>query len=154
MWVASEPCSGSVRPKVIRSLEGQRALDEFVFLGLRAEVAQHHDERKVADHRMLVLQVVEQAQALGGEMVADDRHPQVVAVLPAEFAWAAKPEEAGLVGRLLGLDQQASHSGRGRPPLSKSVRAHSRRWSKKRSLSSCACSGLISASMKASIRAR
>mmetsp|Transcript_30262 Transcript_30262/g.85345 ORF Transcript_30262/g.85345 Transcript_30262/m.85345 type:complete len:359 (-) Transcript_30262:68-1144(-) len=43
-----------------------------------------------------------------------------------------------------------SHSLLGRPPLSKSVRAHSRRWSKNRMLSSCICSGTISRSMNSS----
>ena len=44
----------------------------------------------------------------------------------------------------------SSHSLRGTPPFSKSVRAYSRRWSKKRMLSSCCSSGLISASMNSS----
>ena len=42
----------------------------------------------------------------------------------------------------------------GRPPRSQSVRASSRRWSKKRMLSSCCSSGLISRSMKSSSSAR
>jgi len=46
--------------------------------------------------------------------------------------------------------RSSSHSLRGTPPFSTSVRANSRRWSKNRMLSSCSCSGVISASMNAS----
>ncbi len=66
-------------------LEGQLAADELLFLCRGAEVAQHHDDGEVAHHRMLVLQVVEQAQALAGEVVADHAHPQVADLLAAEF---------------------------------------------------------------------
>ena len=48
------------------------------------------------------------------------------------------------------LRSSASHSSLGRPPRSQSVRASSRRWSKKRMLSSASSSGLISRSMKSS----
>src|SRR5688500_7058546 len=48
----------------------------------------------------------------------------------------------------------ASHSSFGRPPRSQSVRASSRRWSKKRMLSFSRSSGFSSRSMNASISSR
>jgi hypothetical protein len=71
----------------------------------RAEVAHHHHEREVADHRVLVLQVVVQAKALGGQVFADHRHPEVGAVLAAELLGQGGAQEAGLVRAALGLAQ-------------------------------------------------
>ena len=55
---------------------------------------------------MLVLQVVEQAQALARQVVADHRHPQVAAAVAAKFLGQAETVEAGLVGQGLGLFEQ------------------------------------------------
>jgi hypothetical protein len=67
----------------------QHVGDQVLLVG-PAEVADHQHERIVADDRVLVLQVVEQAQALGRQVLADHRHPEVGAVLAAVFAGRAK----------------------------------------------------------------
>src|SRR5579859_2651605 len=69
MWVASEPCSGSVRPKVMRYLP----------------VIEPGDQGKIADDRMLVLQVIVQAQSLRGKVLADNGHPEI-GTIPAAIA--------------------------------------------------------------------
>ena len=129
---------------------GEHALDVAVLLLLRAEAMQQQRDREVADDRALVLQVVVQAQPLVREMLADDRHGEVRAVLAAQRLGQAEAQVAGLVGAALISASSSSHSWRGWPSLSQSVRACSRRWSKKRMLSSCCSSGRISRSMKAS----
>ncbi|MNN09305.1 hypothetical protein D3C81_1221830 [compost metagenome] len=55
---------------------------------------------------MLVLQVVVQAQALGGEMLADHGHGQVGAILAAELGGQGEAQVTGRVGATLGLGQQ------------------------------------------------
>ena len=55
---------------------------------------------------MLVLQVVVQAQALGGEMLADHGHGQVGAVLAAELGGQGETQVARRVGAMLGFGQQ------------------------------------------------
>lgn len=52
------------------------------------------------------------------------------------------------------LLRSSSHSLRGRPPASQFVRAYSRRWSKKRLLSSACCSGRMVEAMNWSMEAR
>jgi hypothetical protein len=81
--VASEPWLGSVRPKAGDELAGKPPrMNSSSRVPKSRNIS---DEREVADDRVLVLQVVVQAEALGGEMLADDRHPQVGAVLAAIF---------------------------------------------------------------------
>ena len=55
---------------------------------------------------MLVLQVVVQAETLGGEMLADHGHPEVGAVLAAVALRDREAQMAGVVGEILGLAQQ------------------------------------------------
>src|SRR5947207_14050884 len=55
---------------------------------------------------MLVLQVVVQAKAFGGEMFADHRHPEIGPVLAAVNLWSGETQMAGLVGQILYLAQQ------------------------------------------------
>ncbi len=55
---------------------------------------------------MLVLQVIVQAKPLGGEMLADHRHPEVGAVLAAILLRNRKAQMAGGVGQVLRLAQQ------------------------------------------------
>ncbi len=106
MKVASEPCSGSVRPKPMRSVPREHALDVAVLLLLRAEAVQQQGDREVADDRALVLQVVVQAEPLVREMLADQRHGEVGAVLAAQRLGQAEAQMAGLVGAPLHLGQQ------------------------------------------------
>ncbi len=61
---------------------------------------------KIADDRMLVLQIVVQAEALRGEMLADHGHPEIGAVLAAIALRDRKAQMAGLVGAVLRLAQQ------------------------------------------------
>ena len=73
---------------------------------------------------------------------------------PPYFFGAEKRQWPALSATLRASRSSSSHSGRGSPAFSKSVRAYSRRWSKKRMLSSRCSMGLISASMNASSAAR
>ena len=75
-------------------------------LGLGAVVAHHQHGREVADDRALVLQVVEQPEALGGEVLADDRHLEVGGVAAAELGRQGEAEPAGGVGPAPHLAQQ------------------------------------------------
>ena len=74
---------GQAEGEAVASL--QRADDELRLLRLRAKVPQHKYDRKIADDRMLVLQVVEQPQPLGRKMLANHCHPKIRAVVAAEF---------------------------------------------------------------------
>jgi hypothetical protein len=58
-------------------LAGEHALEITVLLLLGAEAVQQQRDRKIADDRALVLQVVVQAKPLVGEMLADDRHGEI-----------------------------------------------------------------------------
>ncbi len=80
--------------------------DELLLLSRRAEVAEHDDEGVVGDDRVLGLLVVMQAQPLRRQMLPDHRHPQVGAVLAAEFLGQGEAQMAGLVGAPLGLAHQ------------------------------------------------
>ena len=71
---------------------------------------------------------------------------------PPRSSGSAQRRKPALSARRRISRSRSYHSSRGTPPFSKSVRAYSRRWSKKRMLSSCCSSGLISASMKSSMR--
>ena len=55
---------------------------------------------------MLVLQVVVQAEPLGGKMLANDRHPEVGAVLAAIAFRDRETQMAGGVGEIFRLAQQ------------------------------------------------
>ena len=66
-------------------LSGHHERDQGVALLGRAKIAQHQHKRVIADNRMLVLQIIMQAKALGGQMLADHGHPKIRAVLPAKF---------------------------------------------------------------------
>ena len=59
-----------------------------------AEVAHHQHRREVADDRALVLQVVVQPEALGREVLADDRHLEVGGVAAAVLGRQREPEPA------------------------------------------------------------
>ena len=102
-----------------------------------AEVAHHQHGREVADDRALVLQVVVQPEALGREVLADDRHLEVGRRRGRRTPRAAR-SAASRPRRRAGASRasSSSQSWRGTPPSSKSVRAYSRRWSKNRMLSS------------------
>ena len=53
---------------------------------MRAEVAEHEGLDEVAHDGVLVLEVVVEAKALGGEVLPDRGHAEVGAVLPAKLA--------------------------------------------------------------------
>ena len=67
------------------------------------------------------------------KVLADHCHPEVAAVLPARNVLGAEKRQwPALSARRVASFSSSSHSCRGSPPASKSVRAYSRRWSKKR----------------------
>ena len=90
MWVASDPCIGLRQTERQPDLEVERATNELFLLLGRAEVAQHDDDREIADDRVLVLQVVVQPEPLGRQMLADHGHPEVRTTLAAELDRQAK----------------------------------------------------------------
>ncbi len=78
-----------------------------VGLLLRRAVLEHQQQPDVvADDRVLVLEVVVQAEALAGEVLADDRHAEVRAVAPAELGGERVVEVPGLDRHLLGPGEQ------------------------------------------------
>ena len=87
-------------------LAGQQLVAIAGVLGVGGELLEHQDEGVVADDRVFVLQVVVQAQALGGQVLADHRHGQVGAVLAAHLLGPGEAQVTGLVGQLAGLGQQ------------------------------------------------
>ena len=104
--VASEPWFGSVRPKARRRRAVEEAGHPLGLLLLGAEVAHHQHGREVADDRALVLQVVVQPEALGGQVLADDRHLEVGGVAAAELGRQRQPQPPGRVGPAAHLAQQ------------------------------------------------
>ena len=95
---------------------GDAALDHRPLLGASVQV-EHGHERKIADDRVLVLQIVVQAQALGGEVLADHRHPQVRAIFAAVLLGESEAVVAGLVGEVLDVAQQPLPFGSGQPAM-------------------------------------
>ena len=84
---------------------GDRAFDHRLLV-VAAVAVEHGDQRQIADDRMLVLQIVVQAEALGGEMLADHRHPEIGAVLAAIALRDREAQMPGGVGEVLRLAQQ------------------------------------------------
>ena len=82
------------------------AEDEFLLLFLGAPLVEHRDEGEVADDRVFVLKVVVEAEALAREMLADHRHPEVAAVLPAIAFRRGEAPMPGRVGAAGGLLEQ------------------------------------------------
>ena len=115
-----------VRPVVrLGEAEGQPAgaVEEaghpLGLLRVGAEVAHHQHRREVADDRALVLQVVVQAEALVGEVLADDRHLEVAGVAAAELGREREPQPAGGVG-------PPAHLARAAPPSRPAARRRAR----------------------------
>jgi hypothetical protein len=77
---------------------GDHAVEKHLLLFGRTEALHHHDDGKIADDRRLVLEIVVKAEAFCGEVLADDRHCEVRAVLSAELARQPEAQMAGLVG--------------------------------------------------------
>ena len=143
---------GFGQPERHRPLAGDQGVGPLLLLRVGAEPVHHDDLREVADDRRLVLQVVVQPETLVRQVFPDDRHVDVAAVAAAELrradrSAASPPRRRAFASRRAGPPTPAV----GMPPLSQSVRAYSRRWSKYCMFSRS--SGLISASMNASISA-
>src|SRR5205807_817843 len=75
-------------------------------LVVAAVAVEHRDQRQVADDRMLVLQIVVQAKSLGGKMLANDRHPEIRAILAAVTLRDRKTQVSRIVGEVLHFPQQ------------------------------------------------
>src|SRR5476651_2875518 len=87
---------------------------------------------------------------LGGKDGSNLAMARLEPSLPPSSLGKAKRRWPALSARRFISAKSSSHSGRGWPSLSQSVRACSRRWSKKRILSASCSSGRISRSMKSS----
>ena len=86
-------------------LASQRAFDHRLLV-IAAVAIEHGHQRKVSDNGVFVLQIVMQAEALGREMLADHRHPEIGAVLAAVMLGDRKTQMSGLVGESLRLTKQ------------------------------------------------
>ena len=94
---------------------GREIVDPLPFL-LRAAVVQHQQQPDVVAHdRVLVLQVAVQAEALAGQVLADDRHAQVGAVPAAVLPRERVPVVPGCVGPAPGLGEQRLPLAAGQP---------------------------------------
>ena len=132
-------------------LPAQGGRQQRLLLRRGAELVQEDRGRKVADQRRLALRVVVQPDAEPVEVLAHDRErvvgPASALRAPREARIATGPR-----------DRRARPCARADPPSprwgcrrpAKSVRACSRRWSKKRALSASASSGRTSLAMNAS----
>ncbi len=74
------------------------AFDHFLLVVATIAI-QHRHQRQVADNGMFVLQIVVQAETLGGEMFADDGHPEIAAILAAIALRDRKAQMAGTCRR-------------------------------------------------------
>ena len=84
----------------------QHSGQDGLLLLVGAEIAHHQHLREIADDRAFVLQVVVQAEALGRQMLADDRHGEIADVLAAKLLGQREPQETRLVGAAAHLAQQ------------------------------------------------
>lgn len=95
---------GETKDAGARALE--RARDELLSLYVGAKVPKHQYGREIANDRMLVLQIVVQAESLGGQVLAHHRHREVAAVATTEFSRQAEAQVSCTIGATLGLGQQ------------------------------------------------
>ena len=84
--------------------------DKFCLLLCCAEVTQHQYLHEVANDTAFVLKIVMQPQSLMRQMVADDSHGQIRAILPAIFGRNCKAVMSSFVGDL-------THFGKQCPPV-------------------------------------
>lgn len=55
----------------------QPSSNQLLFLLWRPEILDHDHVREVSHHRVLSLEVVEEPQAFCGEVLSDNRHPEI-----------------------------------------------------------------------------
>ena len=97
---------GLGQSKARTHLAAQQLVGVALILSVGRELLEHQDERVVADDRVLGLQVIEQAKALGGQMLADHRHGQLAAALAAHLRRPGISQVPGLVGQLARFCEQ------------------------------------------------
>ena len=84
--------------------------NKIVLLLACSEIPKHQHLNQIADDAALVLQVIMETETFVREMMSDDRHRQIAAILPAIFFWNGKTIMTGAVGNL-------PHFGEQRPPI-------------------------------------
>ena len=153
--VASEPWFGSVSPNARRRVPSRKPGIHSAFCASVPKSRIISTVGKLPTIELSFCRSLWRPEALVGEVLADDRHLEVAGVAAAELRPAGRGA-ASRPRRRAGASRRAAppSRARGTPSFSKSVRAHSRRWSKNRSLSSWAWSGAISCSMNASSSSR
>ena len=106
MCVASDPCADSViaEGEALAALE--QGVDPLGLLGLGAVVQHQQQPHVVAHDGVLVLQVVVEPEPLGGEVLPDDRHPEVASALAAVLLGIGVAIVAGRVGAAPRLGEQ------------------------------------------------
>ncbi len=154
MNVASEPWLGSVRPKPVRISPFISRSEYMSYWALVANSLNRIMKGLLPTIECSVCRSLCRPSPLAARCSRITAMATLEPPLPPHSTGQANFRCPALSARRRASPSSASHSGRGRPFLSKSVLAHSLRWSKKRMLSSCCSNGLISASMKASSSSR
>ena len=146
MWVASEPCSGSVMPNA-------KPLGPRQSSSTPPSVPRCRNGASAADRRCCPRSTCSFCRSLCRPRPlrrgARGSRPCRGWCRPGRRTPPGTGSGSGRRRRRGGAPRRAAPPTRsfGRPPRSQSVRASSRRWSKNRMLSSCSSSGLISRSM-------
>ena len=86
-------------------LAGHGTVDHRLLV-VAAVAVEHGHDRQVSDDRMFVLQVIVQAEAPGGKMLADHGHPEVGTLLAAVTLRDRKTQVTGGIGEIFRLAQQ------------------------------------------------
>ena len=155
MCVASLPWSGSVRPKAVRRLPSKPPRMNSCFCAsLIANCSNISTKGKLPTMLCSFWRSLWRPSPFAAKCSRITAIHRLLPSLPPYFFGAEKRQWPAASAFRAACLSSASHSRRGRPWLSQSVRACPRRWSKKRILSSARSSGRISASMKASSSSR
>ena len=98
MWVASEPCSGSVMPNAKPRRPSARSSTQSAFC-FSAVVDHEQQPDVVADDRVFVLKVVVKAESTASKVLANDRHTVNGAVTSTVFSREGVAVEAGRISQ-------------------------------------------------------
>jgi len=85
---------------------GEHLRDEVPLLLFGAKVTQHQHLHEVADDGAFILQIIVKAKALGGQVMPDDSHGEVGAILAAKLLRDGKAIMPGGIGNAIHFAQQ------------------------------------------------
>ena len=142
IWVASLPCPGSVKPNVILTFPANLPSINCFFCCSFPKFIIMITSGKFPTMLCSFCRSLNRPRPLEARcsrITAIQRllpRPSACGLFPPYCFGRERRKKPASSANRLDSRRSASHSGRGRPPLSQSVRACSRRWSKKRLLSS------------------